>query len=294
MAGRVKKWQMGCGIGCGLLVVILGGVGTCGYMNVRQIINRAEFFNESVRDITAEFGEPGDFVPAADGRIAADRVEAFMAVRDSMAFLRTEVAGLLQQIEIPADGEKSANILKNIQAGLGLVPSSLGMLAERNRALAANGMSVGEYIYLYTLAYYGLLGKSPSDGPSYVFTGPSDPDESGLSWQGPRENEDVEKVRRERDHRIRRHANKILRQVLANQLSALDATVDEQGDVDDAAWRAKLVAETEAMDKEAYRLPWESGMPERIRLSLEPFLTQLDATYDPLANVVELGMNDLD
>ena len=98
MAGRVKKWQMGCGIGCGLLVVILGGVGTCGYMNVRQIINRAEFFNESVRDITAEFGEPGDFVPAADGRIAADRVEAFMAVRDSMAFLRTEARGSLKDI----------------------------------------------------------------------------------------------------------------------------------------------------------------------------------------------------
>jgi len=42
MAGAGKKWLIGCGIGCGFFVLIMGGIGTVGYFGVKKFADRAE------------------------------------------------------------------------------------------------------------------------------------------------------------------------------------------------------------------------------------------------------------
>ena len=88
MAGAGKKWFIGCGIGCGLMVLILGGVGTCSYFGVKKIQEQVEGMEENADAVRARFGDPADFVPELDGAIPADRMEAFLAVRDGMAPFR--------------------------------------------------------------------------------------------------------------------------------------------------------------------------------------------------------------
>ena len=36
MASGVQKWLVGCGIGCGLMILAAGGIGTCGYVGVKN------------------------------------------------------------------------------------------------------------------------------------------------------------------------------------------------------------------------------------------------------------------
>ena len=53
-----------------------------------------------------------------------------------------------------------------------------------------------------------------------------------------------------------------------------------------------LGAEVEALKLESLRFPWEEGLPEQIRASLEPYRDRLAATYDPLTSVIEMGLTD--
>jgi len=295
MADKKRLWKKGCGIGCGLSVLALVGFGTWGYLNVKNIITEAKDLKESRLAIAAEFGEMAEFTPSADGVISSDRMEAFLTVRDSMSNTRTEVEQLFR-ILTPSDGtSESANFFQTFQSGLKLVPTALNLISDRNRALMSVGMSPGEYMYIYSLAYYVMLEKSPSDGPPYVFLGPSNAKTDGFSWQGPRENEDISKVLRNRELRIRRRTNEFLLQMLTKQLKALDEETDLQEEIDRAAWREMVAAELDTMKiDEGFRLLWESGLPAPIEKSMEPFSTRLEASYGPLANVVEMGMNKVD
>ena len=162
-------------------------------------------------------------------------------------------------------------------------------------ALMSAGMSPGEYMYLYSLAFYVMRGNSPADGPPYVFLGPSNAKEDGFSWQGPRENEDISKVRRNRELRIRKRTNGFLLQMLTNQLKAIDEETDQQENIDRAAWREMVAAELDTMKiDEGFRLLWESALPDPIVNSMEPFSTRLEASYGSLTNVVEMGMNQVE
>ncbi len=91
MAGTGKKWFIGCGIGCGLMFIVLGGAGTCAYFGVKQFKDKADGLDESFEAVEAQFGDATDFVPRPDGVIPAERMETFLAIRDDMAPLRVEV-----------------------------------------------------------------------------------------------------------------------------------------------------------------------------------------------------------
>ena len=58
MGGAAKKLGIGCGIGCGVVLLVLGGIGTCGYMGVRKIVDRAEItrLGEGLRALEAILG----------------------------------------------------------------------------------------------------------------------------------------------------------------------------------------------------------------------------------------------
>jgi hypothetical protein len=295
MTDKKRLWQKVFKIGCGVLVLALVGFGIWGYLTVNNIITEAKDLKETRLTIAAEFGEIAEFTPATDGFIPSDRMEAFLAVRDSMSNTRTKVEQLFRILTPSKEPAESANFFQTFQSGLDLVPTALKLISDRNRALMSVSMSPGEYIYIYSLAYYVMLGKSPSDGPPYVFLGPANAKLDGLSWQGPRENEDISKVLQNRELRIRKRTNGFLLQMLTNQLKAIDEETDQQENIDRAAWREMVAAELDTMKiDEGFRLLWESALPDPIVNSMEPFSTRLEASYGSLTNVVEMGMNQVE
>ncbi|MEN8008109.1 MAG: hypothetical protein ABFS42_13900 [Candidatus Krumholzibacteriota bacterium] len=288
MAGTGKKWLIGCGIGCGFFILVMAGVGTVGYFGVKKFADRTERIEETFDRMDAEYGHPSDFTPEIDGRIPTDRMEVFLAVRDGMQPVQQEVSGLFRTL----DGSGDAGWMDKIQAGVKFLPSLLIFIEERNQVMLDQGMGVGEYQYIYALAYYGLLDKDPSDGPGFTVASDDDDDsDDGWRWEANAGSKgDEEEVREKREREVRRFVNRVQSDVLANQLQALDEHAGDLAGLDFDIWRAELAAEAEAMDRESLRLLWEEGLPAQIRESLEPYRDRLDATYDDMTSILEMGL----
>ncbi len=287
MAGTGKKWFIGCGIGCGLMLIILGGLGTCAYFSVKELTDQADGLDETFAAIEAQFGQPADFVPQPDGTIPAERMETFLLIRDDMGPRREEMSGMLNMLD--GDG----NWLGKAQAAMKLIPSLLGFIGERNAILVERNMGVGEYQYVYALSYFVLLEMDPSDGPSFVLSGDDEVESDGvrMNW-GDDDNED--EVRESRAKRVRVFVNEIQVEILANQVEAYRMSLPAGTDLVSDPWGAQLEAELAAMQLETLRFPWEEGLPEQTRLSLEPYRDRLTATYDPMTMIIEMGLTDQD
>jgi hypothetical protein len=290
MAGAGKKWLIGCGIGCGFFVLVMGGIGTVGYFSVKKFADRADRIEVTFDRMDAEYGEPSDFVPEIDGRVPGPRMEVFLAVRDDMSGVQQEVSGLFRTL----DGESGAGVIDKIKAGMKFIPSLFIFIEERNNIMLNHGMGVGEYQYIYSLAYYGLLGKDPSDGPGFTVVSDDDEhEEDGWSWDINAGDDDEEEIAENRAREVRGFVNRVQSRVVENQLAALDEAGFVNG-LDFDVWRAELAAEVAAMDLESLRFLWEEGMPAQIRESLEPYRTRLDATYDDMTSILEMGLVEHD
>ena len=291
MAGTGKKWLIGCGIGCGFFVLVLGGVGTVGYFGVKKFADRAERIEATFDRMDAEYGHPSEFVPEIDGSIPADRMEVFLMVRAEVRDVQQEVSGMFRTL----DGKGESGFIAKAKAGMKFIPSLLIFIEERNGFMLDHGMGVGEYQYIYSLAYYGLLDKDPSDGPGFsVVTDDDDEEENGWQWNVNTGDDDDEDIRDKREQEVRRFVNRVQSRVAANQLEALDANAGYLEGLDFDTWRAELAAEVAAMDRESLRLLWEEGLPIHIRDSLEPYRDRLDATYDDMTSILEMGLVEHD
>jgi hypothetical protein len=309
MAGTGKKWLIGCGLGCGFFVALGLGLGAAGWYGVRHVAKRAESIEAVSDSLATRFGPPEAYVPPADGRLAPDRLEAFLEARRLMTPVRERTSRSLAVL----DGSSNSSVPARIAAGVNFVPQLLTFVAERDRALLTAGMGTGEYQYLYTLAYFGLLQKDPGDGPGFQLSqGGGGEGHSGSNWsfgtrhdgghgsgtgdgagdEAARET-DRETARRDRADAVREELNRIQRENLRRQLAALDAEGAAAGK-GRAAWRAALAAESAAMDNERRRFAWEQGLPEATRESLEPFRDRLEASYDAMTGVLELRLNERD
>lgn len=282
--GSARNWLIGCGIGCGLAVILVFGLGAAGFFGVRSLVKRAEGLDAARDSLTARFGEAEAWAPPADGSLAPARVEAFLAARRLMAPEREQASRTLAR----PDGE--GGVTAKISAGVNLVPHLLSLIGARDRALLQAGMGPGEYRFLFAVAFYGLLGKDPADGPGFVVSGDSG-DREGDNWTfGTRQGGgggDPEEVRRRRGIDVRETLNAALGENLRRQLAALDAAGPGTGDAD---WRAQLAAEVAALKAEPRRLAWEQGLPAGLRAALEPRRAELEASYDALTGALELDL----
>lgn len=164
MAGKTRKWLLGCGLGCGgLIVLAIGGPLVLGLF-LMPPLDRAI---DAQKELAAALGAPDDHVPPA-GPVAADRLEAFLAVRravmphcaafEEFALNMGRMDDLGEQSDRPAGGEIVRAITSLTGSVLGLV-GDIGKLNEaRNRALLEQKMGLGEYTWIYTLAYHSWLG----------------------------------------------------------------------------------------------------------------------------------------
>jgi hypothetical protein len=166
-----------------------------------------------------------------------------------------------------------------VKLGFGLVPQIAEFMKGRNQALLDAEMRMGEYYYIYVIAYFSWLGNPPEDGPDFQI------DESG-EGSGRWGELDREQVREERRDLLLRRLHRLLLPMLHNQLEKL--TSGELSGAEEE-WKTVLEGEIQAMEEDRFRLPWEDGLPVQTKASLEPFRSRLEQSYNAMTNPIELS-----
>lgn len=278
-----KKWLIGCGIGCGaiLLIVILLIMG--GFFFIKNI---AEDFRDSAAlmdTLIEEYGEIEDYYPEPDGTIRPERLTAFLAAREAMVPAREELERSIRFLQDEGRrGEESEegrrSVFKKVTTGFGLIPRISDFYKVRAQALMDANMGIGEYYYIYVIAYFSWLEKPLLDGPDFQIR----EDDQGYRF---REWEDEEAQEIRQDMTIR-WLHRITLPMLKNQYEKLSEADRSriQGQ-----WRRALEAEIKAMEGNRYRMVWEDGLPDVLISSLAPFRHQLEASYSPLTNSLEVA-----
>jgi len=253
MESTAKKWLKGCGCGCGIvaLAFVLVAIGGS-YLMVGPFRSAIE-----IREALDErHGEQSEFSPAIDGAIPSQRLEAFMAVREALMEACSDFGRLdrettqMDSLDEDASGKEIATSLFGAAGAIfNMVPQIGKFFDARNRALRDADMGLGEYTYIYTLAYMQRLR----------------PDSSG------------DGTTRDSNHPNAR-VRAALTQMLRNQLAGLD---DGAAAGENAAEliRESLIAEIDSLERDSRRLPWQDGLPPPIAASLEPHRATLDRLY---------------
>lgn len=238
--------------------------------------------------LTERHGRIQDFCPDPYGAIRPERIEAFLAVGNSMTPVKEELEKSIdilsdEKREDQAKEEPSPHVLAKIKTGFGIIPLTAEFVKTRNQALLDAGMGMGEYYFIYVVVYYSWLGKSPVDGPPFQLVGEDD-EERGVFWR--RSRRDTMDLEDRLDYTLKRLHRQLL-PMLHNQYEKL-TELDVSPIID--PWREALVAEIEAMDSDRFRLPWQDGLPEVLEASFEPFRERLEASYSALLNPLEAAL----
>ena len=273
---------MGCGIGCAVIILILIVLGVGGYMFFKDLIGEFQEQEELMEILTERYGQINDFCPEPDGSIGPSRIEAFLSVRDAFAPFRDKLEISMQELQARAgksevEVKKPKNIFEMVKLGFGLVPQIAEFMKFRNQALLDAEMGMGEYTYIYAIAYFSWLEKPPEDGPDFEVM------EEG---EGSRLGEmDLEEIREERRDSMLRRLHRALLPMLQNQLEKLGTAGSSESI---SEWKDQLQAEIQALEDDRFRLSWEDGLPDVIKTSLEPYRDRLDRSYNAMTNPFEL------
>jgi len=225
-------------------------------------------FKRAVDDrhaIEEQFGPQEAYVPPASGVPSADRVEVFLAIR--RAFTEpcadlTRAEKQMQKMETFDEQEeidkmevmKEAFSLTKSMMGVGPV---LGHFYEiRNQSLLDAGMGLGEFTYIFVVAYNDRLLDEPE----------------GEQLFGPTA--------------TNRRVRKALLSMLENQLTVLQSEGGEDAEIE------ALEAEIAAMHADDRRIPWQDAVPPAITEALAPYREELDELYCPAMAPLELMINE--
>ncbi len=296
MSNNTSKWLTGCGIGCAVIIAIVVLIILVSYMFIKNTVNEFQETETSTDLVEERFGCARDFCPHADGKIEAERMDAFLAVRDSIAGVSTELETTL--LTIAGEIEKAENkeikpfnmVMKIIGKGIKAIPLMVEFYKVRNYALLDADMGLGEYYYIYILVYYSYLEKSPEDGPDFQLVG--DNIDGNHGWPYDDSDEDIDnykkRIKEERRERIVRKINRLFRSMLSNQLEELekDNSMSRRRSL-----KKEIEYEIQALKEDRERIPWQDGLPDFIRESFEPFKLRLNKSYNEMVNAVELNPN---
>jgi hypothetical protein len=238
------------GLGWTILVLTVIILSVAGFL-IGHVIWKTKQVEQTLNDT---MGEAPTFVPSSDGLIPPERMEAFLRVRERVFEHCSEFQGHFDELvrldELEQDPEVSkSEALKEGFGGLKRLlragPGFLRFMEARNGALLEEEMGLGEYMYIYVLAYRDQLqleahSRFASFEQAFV----------GVRARGE------------------------LAQILRNQLEALEAHGPER-----KGWAAELRNEVASMGAMEKPLPWEAGLPPGIAASLEPYAESLDALY---------------
>lgn len=237
-----KSWRTGCGYVVFPLLFFVIVAGVLALRPVREA-KRVE------QDLNDRFGRATLFTPNPDGSFEPDRVEVFLAVRDRLRepceSFRERRARLDELGRMEEHGRFEAeSVVEGLKTALVGGQDFLRLMRARNTALSIQGMGIGEYAYIYVLAYNHQLseiaGRQEGEKPF--------------------------------DARTRNE----LTQVLRNQRAALESSVPDDTHRQLAL---DLRAEISALESGNHIFPWQDGLPSHLEASTEPFRQRLDALF---------------
>ncbi len=296
-----SKWKLGCAIGCGgilLIIIILAGMG---YYLIKDTITAFDETAKTTKLLREKLGKEKSFCPAPDGVIPADRLEIFLAVRESAASqvkqMEQEVTGLIENINRRENKEESAPGVYTIVKGIfGALPHLADYFTHRNRQLLEQGMGLGEYYYIYTIVYYSWLKRTPGDGPDFsvmnrgenrtirFVIGDMLKDKKEKEESGEEESWQLE----DHGHEGRARMRSFMLHVMGCQLEKLSPGAPGEETV---SWKETLTAEIAALKKDRKRVPWQDGLPGHMTVAMEPLRRRLEKAYYRLLNPIEFGMD---
>lgn len=246
-----KNWRRGCGYVVASLIFFAA---VTGFFALRPVweAKRVE------QSLTDRFGEVPSWSPAPDGTVPPGRIEAFISVREQLREPCARFEENRRKMEdfgrMEEEGELSSEgVVDGFKTALSFGPAFLHLMNFRNQALLAEGMSLGEYFYIYVLAYGDQL-SSLSNEPGQ---------------------KDLLKPRTKRE----------LTRILHNQLETL---ADHSGEGDNSDLSAAIQTEISALESGAHAFPWQSGLPSAIEASLESYEDRLDDMFCEAAVRFEL------
>ena len=266
MASTIQKWLIGCGIGCALIVVVIVVLVGGAAVFIRDKFHTIQEASNSRHELVAKYGAPDAFVPPPDGVMPRERIEIFLSVRDSLKSAQDRLdAGLatFNPERLRQKKQSFRDVLGMLNDMSSLITPIGEYLDRRNRALLEKGMSLGEYIYLYTISYHSWLRHAPEDGPP-VFARMRVRDREGWS-----------------EETVRRQYRQLILRLLRNQLDGIKVT-------EETKWRRAVEQEIDRVDRDFERVAWCDDFPVGMEESLRPFRTRLEAGYHPSSNCFEL------
>lgn len=168
MAGSGKKWLIGCGVGCGAVVLLSILLTVGGSLYMMKPFNRAI---DAQKELVEEFGDRDAYIPPPQG-LTPDRLEKFIAVRRTLMPICEEFREIGKSFQAMDDLDKGGEdpskkeALKAVGNVMGDVFGLIGNMGrfteQRNMALLENRMSLGEYAWIYVLVYNSWLGEEPN------------------------------------------------------------------------------------------------------------------------------------
>lgn len=279
-----SKWLIGCGIGCGVVIILAIILGVSGFFFVKNIVQDFKETEILMDAITERYGKAEEFCPDPEGVIRPERLEAFLFVRRAMVPAAEELENSLNILsydrrEEEFEEEPSPGTLTKIRTGFRLAPQIAEFYRSRNQSLLEAEMGLGEYYFIYIISYFSWLGKSPADGPPFQIV--SDEDEGRSIVYRRRGRETIED---RLDYMLKRIRRQIL-PMLQNQYAKLT-----ESDIPRAkeSWRKLLAAEIDAMESDRFRLPWQDRFPEVLKASLAFFRKRLEDSYNSTLNPLEI------
>ena len=265
MAESKSSWLKGCGIGCGVTILLFITLSVGGSLVMMKSFRDAVEIRET---LVERHGGVDDFTPQLDGGIPADRLDAFLnvrqAVQDHCAEIGASETGFeamdrLDDQEKPGAMEIISAFGEASKSIFGMVPVMGRFFRARNGALLEVDMSLGEYTYIYALAY----------GPTIVGPETGEEDVTG-------------------DAHLSARVRGTLRRQLRNRLAAMDERPEEW---EETGERRLLVEEIAMLEDHPGRLPWCHVRPPVLQASLAAYETRLAELFCPDATHVELTRN---
>jgi len=260
MAGTGRKWLIGCGIGCGV-VLVLGIV-----LTVAGSFFAMRPFNQAVKaqkELTTAFGERDTFMPPPE-TFADDRLAVFLAVRGDLMPMCADFERVGERFAAVEEMDKQEDVSgkEAVRTVLPVLGSVFGMVGDlgrylelRNTALVERGMGLGEYTWYYVLVYNSWLGQRPNR------------DFAGADTTGAYDHSD----------------RYVLSTLLAHQAAALrEAGRGDEADV----WDQQADAVMDSPDGVPFG---RGGLPAPLAARLEPWRERLEAVYCEATGTFELG-----
>jgi len=256
--GCLKQTAVGCGV---LLVIAIALPFVLGVMMMGPF-KRAVDDRHAIEEI---YGPQEAYVPPASGVPSADRIEVFLGIR--RAFTEpcadlTQAEKQMQKMDTFDDQDEidRMEVMKEVfsltKSMMGVGPV-LGHLYEiRNQNLLDAGMGLGEFTYIFAVAYNDRLLDEPE----------------GEQLFGPTV--------------TNRRVRKALLSMLESQLAVLRSEGGEEVEIE------ALETEIAAMQEDDRRIPWQEGIPPAISEALAPYRTELDELYCPAMAPLELMINE--